>query len=92
MSSVEHSSNQSNNSSERRQRLHELLIALLQGQNDIELMEDDASNLENSMFKNNGADPSLWIERNRRIINKYQALVRSALALDALMDSETHDK
>ena len=36
----------------------------------------------------NDYDPARWIDRNRRILEKYQALVRSAITLDALLDSE----
>ena len=36
-------------------------------------------------------DSSKIIERNQRIIKKYQSLVRSAIALDALLESEQYD-
>jgi len=36
-------------------------------------------------------DSSKIIERNQRIIKKYQSLVRSAIALDALLESEQHE-
>jgi len=36
-------------------------------------------------------DPSKIVERNQRIIKKYQSLVRSAIALDALLESEDYD-
>ena len=71
----------------RRQRQHELLIALIHQQNDLELM--DAESLR---FDSNGAndqsDPALWLDRNRRVLSKYQALVSSCITLDALLDSE----
>ena len=73
----------------RRQRLHELLIALIHQQVDLELMDSEEPNL-NSLNSPQSIemDPGRWIERNRRIIKKYQSLVRSAVALDALLDSE----
>ena len=36
-------------------------------------------------------DPSKIVERNQRIIKKYQSLVRSAIALDALLESEDYN-
>ena len=75
----------------RRFRLHELLIALINQQKDLELMDDDVQ-VFNSPISNSGKYPSSEIiERNQRIIKKYQALVRSAIALDALLDSEQYD-
>ena len=75
----------------RRQRLHELLIALINRQEDLELM-DPASNCLKSHEDSLGAqDPARWLDRNRRILTKYQALVRSAITLDALLDSEQVD-
>ena len=37
------------------------------------------------------ANLSRVIEKNRKIIKKYQALVRTAITLDALMDSENDE-
>tara|TARA_Y100001968_G_C18816720_1_gene462730 strand:- start:40 stop:309 length:270 start_codon:yes stop_codon:yes gene_type:complete len=88
MPSVDYSSEQSNNDSKRRQRLHELLIALLNNQHDLELMDGESPAFDKGICNNKGADPALLLERNRRIINRYQSLVRSAIALDALLDSE----
>lgn len=34
--------------------------------------------------------PGHWIERNRRVLQRYQALVRSAITLDALADQEVN--
>ncbi len=72
----------------RRQRLHELLIALIHQQEDLELMDDETPKLGQSNGMNDGRDPARWLERNRRLMNRYQALVRSAITLDALLDSE----
>ncbi|MFM7360367.1 MAG: hypothetical protein ACKOBY_07375 [Cyanobium sp.] len=69
--------------SDRRQRIHELVLALLARQSDLELLDGDGngSGLPS-------ADPGGWIERNRRVVQRYQALVRSAVTLDALIDQE----
>ncbi len=69
--------------SDRRQRIHELVLALLAQQSDLELLDGDGngSGLPH-------ADPGGWIERNRRVVQRYQALVRSAVTLDALIDQE----
>ena len=74
--------------SSRRKRLHEILIALINQQKDLELMDDGAQifNKTNSFSKN--YDSSKIVERNQRILKKYQALIRSAVALDALLESE----
>ena len=71
----------------RRQRQHELLIALIRQQADLELMDSEASMLD---FKgrNENYDPAMWLDRNRRVLSKYQALVTSSITLDALLDSE----
>ena len=72
----------------RRSRLHEILIALIKQQKDLELMDDGVQVFENPTDK---YDPSKIVERNQRIIKKYQSLVRSAIALDALLESEDYD-
>mgnify|MGYP004132695471 CR=1 FL=1 len=72
----------------RRSRLHEILIALIKQQKDLELMDDDVQVFENPNSHSENYDPFKIIERNRRIIKKYQSLVRSAIALDALLESE----
>ena len=77
--------------SERRKRLHELLLALINKQDYLELIEDDSKDLVKSFSKNESRDFSKSIERNRKIIKKYQSLVRSAVTLDSLMDSENEE-
>ena len=72
----------------RRQRLHELLIVLIQRQEELELMDDEAPSLSANDRHSKDSDPARWLERNRRILKRYQALVRSAVTLDALLDSE----
>ena len=74
----------------RRSRLHEILIALIKQQKDLELMDDGVQVFENPIKQSEKYDPSKIVERNQRIIKKYQSLVRSAIALDALLDSEDY--
>ena len=75
----------------RRSRLHEILIALIKQQKDLELMDDDVQVFENPFNHSEENDPSKIVERNQRIIKKYHSLVRSAIALDALLESENKD-
>ena len=75
----------------RRSRLHEILIALINQQKNIELMNDDVQVFKNPINHSEKYDSSKIIERNQRIIKKYQSLVRSAIALDALLESEKYD-
>ena len=77
--------------SERRKRLHELLLALINKQDYIELIEDDSSELARSFSENQSRDFSKSIERNRKILKKYHSLIRTAVTLDALMDSENEE-
>jgi hypothetical protein len=69
--------------SDRRQRIHDLVLALLAQQQDQELLAGDGTGLPSG-------DPGNWIERNRRVVQRYQALVRSAVTLDALVDQEVN--
>ena len=75
----------------RRSRLHQILIALIKQQKDLELMDDGVQVFEISTNRSEKYDPSKIVERNQRIIKKYQSLVRSAIALDALLESEDYD-
>ena len=77
--------------SERRKRLHELLLALINKQDYLELIEDDSNDLAKSFSENESRDFSKSIERNRKILKKYHSLVRTAVTLDALMDSENEE-
>ena len=77
--------------SDRRKRLHELLLALINKQDYFELIEEDSEELTNSFSEKNSIDFSKVIDRNRKILKKYQSLVRSAVTLDALMDSENEE-
>ena len=77
--------------SERRKRLHELLLALINKQDYLELIEDDSNDLVKSFAENESRDFSKSIERNRKILRKYHSLVSTAVTLDALMDSENEE-
>ena len=77
--------------SDRRKRLHDLLLTLINKESNFELIEEDSSDLNSSYSGSDTANLSRVIEKNRKIINKYQALVRSAVTLDALMDSENEE-
>ena len=77
--------------SERRKRLHELLLALINKQNYLELIEDDSNDLVKGFSENESRDFSKSIERNRKILRKYHSLVRTAVTLDALMESENEE-
>ena len=67
---------------DRRQRLHELVLALIAREEELPLMDEawpEASS---------GAAPARWLDQNRRTLHRYQALVRTAVTLDALVDAE----
>ena len=77
--------------SDRRKRLHDLLLTLINKDSDFELIEEDSSDLTSSYSEKDTLDLSRVIEKNRKIIKKYQSLIRSAVTLDALMDSENEE-
>ena len=77
--------------SERRKRLHELLLALIKKQDYLELIEDDSKDLTKSFSDNDSRDFSKSIDRNRKILKKYHSLIRTAVTLDALMDFENEE-
>ena len=83
--------NKAEDPSLRRSRLHEILLALINQRKELELMDDDAQIFSNLTNNSEKVDSSKIIERNQRIIKKYQSLVRSAIALDALLESEIYD-
>ena len=76
---------------ERRKRLHELLLALINKQDYFELIEEDSEDLTNSFSDKDSRDFSKIIKRNRKILKKYHSLIRTAVTLDALMDSENEE-
>ena len=74
---------------ERRQRLHELLLALIARQEDLELMDPEGpSGFTSSGTAEGPAEAARWLDRNRRVLQHYQSLVRTAVTLDALLDAE----
>tara|TARA_B100000614_G_scaffold80671_1_gene72100 strand:- start:3881 stop:4135 length:255 start_codon:yes stop_codon:yes gene_type:complete len=77
--------------SDRRKRLHELLLALINKENDFELIEDDTTDFTTNYSEKDTYSLSSIIEKNRKILKKYQSLVKSAVTLDALMDSENDE-
>ena len=66
----------------RRQRLHELVLALIAQEEELPLMDGERQELDG------GLAPGLWLDQNRRTLQRYQALVRTAVTLDALLDAE----
>ena len=77
--------------SHRRKRLHELLLALINKQDYFELIDNDSEQLTNDFSEKEYIDFSKVIERNRKILKKYYSLIRTAVTLDALMDSENEE-
>ena len=88
---MNHKKNEAKEPLSRRFRLHEILIALINQQKDLELMDDGVQIFNNPRNHSGKHDSSKIIERNQRIIKKYQSLVRSAIALDALLESEQYE-
>ena len=80
-----------NQLSERRKRLHDLLLTLINKDNEFEFIEEDSRDLTSSYSKEDTLNLSRVIEKNRKIIKRYQAIVRTAATLDALMDSENEE-
>ena len=80
-----------NQLSERRKRLHDLLLTLINKVSDFDFIEEDSSDLTSSYAEKDTLNLSRVIEKNRKIIKRYQAIVRTAVTLDALMDSENEE-
>ena len=76
---------------DRRTRLHELLLALIKKEADFDMLEDDSSEVSSAYSGLNSINFSRLVEKNRKIINKYQSIIRTAVFLDALMDSENDE-
>ncbi len=77
--------------SERRKRLHELLLALINKDENFELIEEDATEYTKNYSEKDTVNLGRLIEKNRKILKKYKSLVKSAVTLDALMDSENDE-
>ena len=80
-----------NKLSERRKRLHDLLLTLINKDSEFEFIDEDSSDLTSSYSEKDTLNLSRVIEKNRKIIKRYQAIVRTAVTLDALMDSENEE-
>ena len=80
-----------NQLSERRKRLHDLLLTLINKDIEFEFIEEDSGDLTSSYSQKDTLNLSRVIEKNRKIIKRYQAIVRTAVTLDALMDSENEE-
>lgn len=72
---------------DRRQRIHELVVALMACQADLELLSEDGGPLGNNPGEGK-SHPGEAMKRSQRVIRHYQALVHSAVTLDALIDQE----
>ena len=77
--------------SDRRKRLHEILLTLINKESNFELIEEDSNDLSSSYSEKDTVNLSRVIEKNRKIIRRYQSIVRTAVTLDALMDSENEE-
>ena len=77
--------------SDRRKRLHDLLLTLINKDNKFEFIEEDSKDLTSSYSEKDTLNLSRVIEKNRKIIKRYRAIVRTAVTLDALMDSENEE-
>ena len=77
--------------SERRKRLHEILLTLINKEGNFELIEDDSCDLTSNFSEKDTANLTRVIQKNRKIIKRYQAIVKTAVTLDALMDSENDE-
>ena len=65
--------------SERRKRLHDLLLTLIDKDTEFEFIEEDSSDLTSSYSEKDTLNLSRVIEKNRKIIKRYQAIVRLSL-------------
>jgi len=60
-----------NQLSERRKRLHDLLLTLINKDSEFELIEEDSSDLTSSYSEKDTLNLSRVIEKNRKIIKRY---------------------
>ena len=67
-------------------------MALISKQDNFELIEENSDELTSNYSCDETINFSKAIKRNRKILKRYQSLVRSAVTLDALMDSENEEK
>ena len=67
------------------------MLTLINKESNFELIEEDSSDLSSSYSDKDTAKLSRVIEKNRKIIRRYHSLIRTAVTLDALMDSENDE-
>ena len=72
---------------DRRQRIHDLVVALMARQGELELLSEDGAALGPAPAEGK-SHPGEAMKRSQRAIRRYQALVHSAITLDALIDQE----
>ena len=70
--------------SERRKRLHDLLLTLINKDSKFEFIEEDSSDLTSSYSEKDTLNLSRVIKKNRKIIKRYQAIVRTAVTLSLI--------
>lgn len=70
---------------DRRERIQSLVVALLANRSDLGFLEEEHG-LHSGARLEDGAGG--WLERNRQLVRRYQALVRTAVTLDALIEQE----
>lgn len=68
---------------DRRARIQALVVALLARQGELGLLEG-----EHGLAAPAGEGSAGWLEKNRRLVQRYQAVVRTAVTLDALIEQE----
>ena len=71
--------------------MHDLLLTLINKDNEFNFIEEDSGDLTSRYSEKDTLNLSRVIEKNRKIIKRYQAIVRTAVTLDALMDSENEE-
>ena len=67
------------------------MLTLINKESNFELIEEDSGDLTSSFIDKDSANLSRVIEKNRKIIKRYQSIIRTAVTLDALMDSENEE-
>ena len=68
-----------------------MLLTLIDKDSEFKFLEEDSSELTSNYSEKDTLNLSRVIEKNRKIIKRYQAIVRTAVTLDALLDSENDE-
>ena len=71
--------------------MHDLLLTLISKDSEFEFIEEDSGDLTSGYPEKDTLNLSRVVEKNRKIIKRYQSIVRTAVTLDALMDSENEE-